>query len=199
MNAKDTILTAIEARGRGSVFTAKDFVLEVPRGTIDVTLSRLASVGRIRRIARGLYDCPKTSTLLNTPMPPEMTEVARAIARKHRWTIAPDGATAANELGLSQQVPAKIVYLSDGPSRKFRVGEQTITFKHASSKGMKMPNYSSRLIAQALRFLGRQNVNEDVIGRIRRTVPKKDRTRFLEEARYGTDWILATAQRIAQE
>jgi len=132
-------------------------------------------------------------------LPPDIDQAAQAIARKHRWTITPDGATAANTLGLSQQVPAKIVYLSDGPSRQLKVGWQVIWFRHASPKDLRMGNYSSRLIAQALRFLGRGNIDDEVLVKLRRMVPKKDRARFLRDAQYGTDWVLEVAQKIARE
>ena len=106
---------------------------------------------------------------------------------------------AANILGLSQQVPAKIVYLSDGPRRKFQVSNQIILFRHSGFKDMRMENYSSRLIAQALRFLGRGNVEQQVIGYLRRKLSEQEKMDFLQDARYGTDWILDVAQKIAQE
>ena len=104
---------------------------------------------------------------------------------------------AANLLGLSQQVPAKIVYLSDGPSRSFKIGSQTIRFRHASPKDLRMEHYSSRLIAQALRFLGRRHVDNRLIRKLRKKLSRQDRLRFLRDARYGTDWILDVAQTLA--
>jgi hypothetical protein len=151
----------------------------------------------IRRIGRGLYEYPRNSRLLNEPLPPDLEKAAQAVARKHRWTIAPEGAMAANLLGLSQQVPAKIVFLSDGPSKSFKVGNRTLVFRHAGPKDLRMDHYSSRLVARALRFLGKGNVNDSVIRRLRRKLKPRDRTRFLQDARYGTDWILEIAQRIA--
>ena len=100
-------------------------------------------------------------------------------------------------LGLSQQVPSKIVYLSDGPSRSLRVGSQTIAFRHASPKDLHLEHYSSRVIAQALRFLGKDHVDEQVVSHLRRKLPRGDRAKFLRDARYGTDWILEVAQETA--
>lgn len=199
MDTKGRILKQIEDRGTGSAFTAKDFAPIASRGTIDVILSRLVKEGLIRRIGRGLYDCPRQSDLLGGPVATDVDEAARAIARKHRWTIAPDGATAANMLGLSQQVPAKIVYLSDGPTRQFDVGQRTILFRHTSPKDLKMEHYSSRLLAQALRFVGRENVTQATVDHLRHRVPQADRKRFLKDARYGTGWILDVAQQMNQE
>jgi hypothetical protein len=152
----------------------------------------------IRRIGRGLYDYPGKSRLAQETLPPNIEQTARAVARKHRWTIAPEGAMAANLLGLSRQVPAKIVYLSDGPSRKIEAGNQTIVFRHARPKDLHMDHYSSRLIVNALRFLGKDNMDEKVIRHLQATLPAGDKERFLRDARYGTDWILEVAQKLTR-
>ena len=179
------------------MFTAKDFLPDHPRGTVDVVLSRLAGDGLIRRIGRGLYEFPRMGSLLDRPMPPDIDLAAQAIARKHRWTVAPDEATAANVLGLSQQVPAKIVYLSDGPSRALKVGNRTIRFRHASPKDLRLPHYSSRLVAQALRYVGKEHADTKVVALLKRRIPLEDRLQFREDVRYGTDWIVELAEKIA--
>jgi hypothetical protein len=198
MDAKERIQEHIKQQGLEKAFTAKDLVSVAARGTIDVTLSRLVKAGAIRRIGRGLYDSPRHSELLGQAVPPDIDQAAQAIARKHRWTITPDGATAANMLGLSQQVPAKIIYLSDGPTRQISVGRRKISFRHASPKDLKMPHYSSRLITQALRFLGKENVAPGVIERLRNNISQEDKERFLEDARYGTGWIYDVAKRLKE-
>ena len=198
MDAKERIQEHIKQQGLEKAFTAKDLVSVAARGTIDVTLSRLVKEGAIRRIGRGLYDCPRHSELLGEAVPPDIDQAAQAIARKHRWTITPDGAAAANMLGLSQQVPAKIIYLSDGPTRQISVGRRKISFRHASPKDLKMPHYSSRLITQALRFLGKDNVTPGIIDRLRNNIPQEDKERFLEDTRYGTGWIHDVAKRLKE-
>ena len=187
----------IRQEGRGWAFSRKDLRDIAPSGPVGVILARLVESGMIRRIGRGLYEYPRKSLLLKETLPPDIDRAAQAIARRHRWIIAPDGAMAANLLGLSQQVPAKIVYLSDGPSRKLGVGGQMVIFRHASPKDLRMEHYSSRLIAQALRFLGKSNVGEQVIRHLQRRLPSKDKARFVRDARHGTDWIFEVAQRVA--
>lgn len=187
----------IRQEGRGWAFSRKDLRDIAPSGPVGVILARLVKSGLIRRIGRGLYEYPRRSRLLDQTLPPDIDRTAQAIARKHRWTIAPDGAMAANLLGLSQQVPARIVYLSDGPTRTLVVGNQAIIFRHASPKDLRMEHYSSRLIAQALRCLGRNNVDDKVIQHFQQKLPNRDKVRFLRDARYGTDWILEVARRIA--
>jgi len=199
MDAKEHILDHVKREGMDEAFTVKDLVAVASRGAIDVALSRLVKEGTIRRIGRGLYDCPRRSEMLGEIVAPDIDQAAQAIARRHRWTIMPDGAVAANTLGLSQQVPAKIIYLSDGPTRQVSVGRRKISFRHASLKDMKMPHYASRLIAQAIRFLGKENIGPEVIDRLRRDVPAKDRDAFFEDACYGTGWIHDVAKRLKEE
>jgi len=105
---------------------------------------------------------------------------------------------AANLLGLSQQVPAKIVYRSDGPSRKIAIGNQTIVFRHTSPKHLHMDHEASRLVANALRFLGKGNVDDKAIEHLRARLTPKDKERFLRDSRYGADWIFGVAERIAR-
>ena len=112
---QDKIVARIERLGEGKAFSAKDFLDIASRGTIDMTLSGLTRNGTIRRIQRGLYDMPKVNPALSGKLSPDIDEAARAVARRQRWKIVPDGAWAANLLGLSTQVPSKITYLTDGP------------------------------------------------------------------------------------
>ena len=88
------------------------------RDAIDQALCRLVRAGIIRRFSWGLYDIPRYSDTLKTKLSPDIDQAARAMARKNGWVIQPSGAIAANMLGLSTQVPAKVVYLSNGPSKK---------------------------------------------------------------------------------
>jgi hypothetical protein len=106
---RDQIVARIGRLGGGKAFSAKDFLDIASRTTIDVTLAELARNGTVRRIRRGLYDMPRVNPALGGTLSPDIDEAARAIARRQRWKIVPDGAWAANLLGLSTQVPSKII------------------------------------------------------------------------------------------
>ena len=106
---RDQIVARIERLGEGKAFSAKDFLDIASRGTIDMALTSLTRRGIIRRVRRGLYDMPKVNRALGGELSPDIDEAARAIARRQRWKIVPEGAWAANLLGLSTQVPAKII------------------------------------------------------------------------------------------
>src|SRR5205085_10446002 len=107
---------------------------------------------------RSLYDLPRTSASLSGHVSPNIDEAAHAIARRQRWRIIPAGAWAANLLGLSTQVPAQIIYLTDGPNKKVPLGRRTIHFKHARPKSIAGLDGKPALAVQALRHLGKQNV-----------------------------------------
>src|SRR5271167_2218197 len=106
---RDQIVERIERLGAGRAFSAKDFLDIASRTTVDVTLASLTLTGKIRRIRRGLYDIPRINPALGGRLSPDIDEAAQAIARRQRWKIVPEGAWAANLLGLSTQVPSKII------------------------------------------------------------------------------------------
>lgn len=196
---KAQILERIHRLEAGTVFTAKDFLEIASRGTTDVTLSELVREGRIRRIRRGLYDSPRVRPTLGGVLSPDIDESARALARRHRWKIVPGGAWAANLLGLSTQVPAKISYLSDGPNKKVPVGRQTIHFKHARPQALAGAEGKPMLAVQALRHFGKQHVDEAMIARLGRLLSKPEKRKLLEASRFGVDWIYDVARKIAED
>src|SRR4051794_6480783 len=147
------ILDLVRERGRGKVFISKDFLDLGMREAVDQALSRLARTGEIRRLGRGLYHCPRVNETLGIELPPDAEEVAQALARKTGSRIVPSGAVAANALGLSTQVPAKPVSLTDGRTREVRVGNTVFTVRHAAPKDIPAGSPSSALVIQALHFL----------------------------------------------
>ena len=193
------ILARIQRLGKEKAFLAKDFLDIGSRGIIDMTLAGLAREGTIRRIRRGLYDKPRVSRSLGGELSPNIDEAARALARRYRWKIVPDGAWAANLLGLSTQVPAKIVYLSDGPSKKIPLDRRTIQFKHARPQALAAGNGKSVLVVQALRHLGKEGVDQKTLLRLKRTLSVAERRQLLKTTRLGVDWIYDLAKKIAQE
>ena len=165
-------------------------------GTLGRVLVRLVEDGTIRRIDRGLFDYPRINEKLGGLLSPDIDQVAQALARKFRWTIVPQGALAANRLGLTRQVPARYVYLSDGPARQLRIGNRTIRFQHARPKDLRTDSVLSATVIQALRHLGRDAADQKVIEALRNMLVAKDRKRLVEDTRYGTDWIHQIAKQL---
>jgi hypothetical protein len=196
---KDQILARINRLGNGKAFSAKDFLDIASRGTIDMALSGLTLSGAIRRVRRGLYDMPKVNPSLGGKLSPDIDEAARAIARRQRWKIVPDGAWAANLLSLSTQVPAKIIYLTDGPNKEVLIGRRTIHFKHARPKAMAGLEGKFALVVQALRYLGKEGVGPREIDTLRAALSPAEKRKLVKDAQFGVDWIYEVAKRIAEK
>jgi hypothetical protein len=195
---RDQIVTRIERLGAGKAFSAKDFLDIASRGTIDMTLSDLTRKGTIRRIWRGLFDMPKVNPALGGKLSPDVDEAARAIARRQKWKIVPEGAWAANLLGLLTQVPAKIIYLTDGPNNEVPIGRRRIHFKHARPKGMAGIDGKLALVVQALRYLGKERVGPREIDTVRAALSPTEKRRLVKDTRFGVDWIYEVAKRIGE-
>jgi hypothetical protein len=155
--------------------------------------------GSIRRVVRGVYDLPRFSELLSTELSPDIDQVAQALARKFAWRIQPSGAVAQNLVGLSTQVPARAVYLSDGPNRSYQVGPAALAFEHTALKeaGFGLPE--SGLIVQALKSLGQERVTPEVISKIRAWLAPSLRARVLADTATATGWVYAALRRIAEK
>ncbi len=196
---RDQIVARIERLGEGKAFSAKDFLDIASRTTIDVTLAALTLDGKIRRVRRGLYDMPKVNPALGGTLSPDIDEAAHALARRQRWKIVPDGAWAANLLGLSTQVPAKIIYLTDGPNKEVPIGRRSIHFKHARPKAMAGLEGKFALVVQALRYLGKEGVGQREIDKLREALSPAEKRKLVKDTRFGVDWIYGVAKTIAEK
>jgi hypothetical protein len=196
---KDRIIARIRAKGRGRVYVAKDFLDLGGRAAVDQALSRMAREGTLRRLGRGLYDYPKRNARLGIDVMPDADRVAEAIARKRGSQIQRSGAFAANGLGLTTQVPGKDVYLTDSTSAKVPVGKRTVTLKHAAPKGIATRDKVVGPVLQALYFLGKDGISEDVITRLRGMLSAKDKEKLLKQSRYTVGWLADAVHRVALE
>ena len=194
---RKAILEHIHAAGRGQVFTPKDFLGAGTRYATDQALSRLMRAGEIQRLGRGLYYYPRTNPKLGIQVAPDVDQIAQAIGRRTGSRMVPSGAVAANLFGLSTQVPAKFIYLSDGRSRRLHVGNIEIQIKHVSPKELPPGSQTSAMVLQALRYLGREAVEAKVIAKLRAALPARQKRELLQDARYTTDWIAEAIRKIA--
>jgi hypothetical protein len=193
------VLSRIYGNGRGWAFSQADFADLGSRSAVDSSLFRLEKEEIIRRVIRGVYDYPRYSELLKKTVVPDIDQVAHALARKFGWRIQPDGATAQNLLGLSTQVPARIVYLSDGPDRSYAVGNQTLAFEHTALKESVFKLAQSRLVVQALKSLGEERISPKVVSKIREQLDPALRRKILLDTKTSTGWVYAAIQEIARE
>ncbi len=151
----DNIMKRIRGHGRGTwVFNAKDFLDLGNRAAVDQSLSRLYRDGTLRRVGRGLYDWPRFSQVLGRPAPVDLDAAVAAIARRDNIRVMPDGLTAAHRLGLTNAVPAKVVYWTDGSTRAIPVGDRTIHLKHVRPGLIRWAHHAAAPVVSAMMWLG---------------------------------------------
>lgn len=163
-SAYNTIKSQVEMSNKGTLFFPEGFA---PIGSSDAVRSalvRLCQSGELVRVAQGIYFKPKIDTKWGSGMiPPSIEEIAEGIAKRDKVRIAPTGAYVLNQLGLSTQIPANVVYLTDGSQRRVSVGKgKGILFKHSSE--MRIFAYQSRLmqmIVTAMREIGEGNLTDE--------------------------------------
>jgi hypothetical protein len=193
-----TILKSITRRGRGLVFVPADFLEFGSREAVDIVLHRLCRKGTIRRLARGVYDYPKQHSSLGI-LQPNAETVARAMAGRDHTRLLPAGACAANLLGLSEQVPAKAVFLTDGPSRTVTIGPMTIQLRHTTPRNMAAAGRLSGLLIQALRELGKDHVTDGRRSQLRKSLPQTERRELLKDIKLAPAWMHPILRELAEE
>jgi hypothetical protein len=191
------ILRRIVGKKKGWVFAPSHFHDLGNRAAVDQALSRLVRSGDIRRLARGLYDYPKNHPDFGS-LPPSADRVAAALAEKDNLKIQPSGAYAANLLGLSEQVPAKVVFLTDGSTRIVQVGNRHIKFKKTTPKNMATAGRVSGLVIQALRYMKQGNIDEKVINSLKRRLSAEDKKQLISDIRYAPAWIEKVVRRLQE-
>jgi hypothetical protein len=208
---ENTMLSRIYGRGRGWAFSKKDFNAVGEAGSIDRALSRMAEKGVIRRVMRGLYDYPAYSKLLKKELSPDIDQVAHALARKFGWQIQISGNAALNVMGLSTQVPTQYLYLSDGPSKTYQVGNIAIEFKKTRFTQLGLKYTANEILVQAIQALGErplsQNEKHKIIQYLAKTSGIKDVAqsgrlnevlinRILKDTQYATSWIVSNIRQV---
>jgi len=182
------MLARIKAREGGFVFTSTDFLDLGSRHAVDKALSRMAAAETIRRISRGLYDVPCRHPIVGIAGP-SIDNFAKALAAKRGTRMQPTGAYAANLLGLSDQVPAKVVFLTDGRSRRVRLDKLDIVFRQTSPRNMATAGRISGLVIQALRYLGKTHVNDVAVARLNRNLSAENKAQLIKDVNYAPAWI----------
>lgn len=182
------VLSLIYGHGRGWVFTPTHFQGLGTRNAISSALKRFKASGIIRQLARGLYDYPVSDSVIGS-IAPSADRIARALVVRDAIRLQPCGAYAANQLGLSEQVPSRVVFLTDGPARKVKIGKREIILQHTTPRNMATAGRKSGTIIQALRYLGKGQVDDRVIAMLHRRIEDKDRARLRKDLIHAPAWI----------
>lgn len=184
---------------RGWVFSKNDFLDLGNDDLVRKALSSLEAKGTIRRVLRGLYDYPRISKLLNQQMGPDLDQVAQALARKSGWRIQPSENTALNLLGLSSQVPAQAVYLSDGPAKSYEIGNRVLIFKKRALKESGFKIRESELVVQALKALGCDRIDSDIRKKLAGALPADIWKKMVRDTKTAPAWVHDIIRSIAEE
>lgn len=144
-----------------------------------------------------MYDVPRKHALLGT-LWPSIDHVADAVARKDGLRLQPTGVYAANLLGLSEQVPAQVVYLTDGATRIVKVGPTQIVFKRTTPRHMAAAGRLSGLLIQGFRSMGEKHVKPQHIERLRSRIPAEERAKILADLALAPVWMHALFKEIAR-
>ena len=182
------------------VYTPKDFLDLGSREAVDQALSRLVKARRLRRVGHGLYDIPRFSNVLNRSAPVDLNAAIAALARRDGVRIMQDGLVFANQLGLTNAVPAKVSYVTDGHSRTLKIDGRTVRFRHAGPSVMQWVGRPSAPVVQALRWLGpRAATDSQIVSTLSRHLPDDVKLDLLHNSRDLPGWAVPLARSIASD
>ena len=178
LDLKAAILDRVIQKAPAAAWTPADFLDLGSRDAVDQALHRLTRSGDIRRIARGLYDKPQLNSLTRKPTNPDPRTIVDALARRDQARMIVDGMTAANDLGLSDAVPARIVVHTDARLKPIKLGNLQIDFKTTAPSKLHWAGRPAMRIVQALHWL--HDIAADTDAAV-----KKRLTTILADSKHG--------------
>ena len=196
----DTIKQRIEDHikhgHKNSIYMLADFRDLGNYSGVKEAVSKLISEGKLFRVRRGIYKSPYYSSFLQEEVEPSPLDVAKKIARKNRWTIAPSGNTALNALGLSTQVPAEYHFVSSGTNKEVGLGGIKLYFKHVPPKEIAGISAKSTLIIEAIKALDRHGMDDSARAKIASLLSDTEKKRLALESRTSRVWIAEEIKKI---
>ena len=185
----------IESLGKGTVFLASDLDM-ADKAVLRVYLSRRVESGLITRLAPGVFCIPRYSEVLKSSIPPDIDDVAKAIAKSEKSRIIPVGSYALYKAGLTTQVPATAVFGTDGTARVIRLSDgRTIKFKAVAAKNFAYDSHIMQTVVSAMREIGEKNITDDEIARIRKACSSVEKKTFESDLRLAPEWISKALKR----
>jgi hypothetical protein len=173
---------------RGVAFFTTDFASYGNSKTCNKALVRLTKQKKITRVARGIYTIPRKSLFFGH-VTPSIETIAQGIARRDKARIIPTGLFAENLLGLSTQVPMKVVYLTDGTPRKLMINDTPLIFKKTSPKNLATYGKISTLVIQALKSITKDKVTDYEIEKVINHLKKENPQYLAHDIKLAPEWI----------
>ncbi|QIN44009.1 hypothetical protein FOY64_03915 [Mycoplasma capricolum subsp. capripneumoniae] len=181
------------------IFISQDFSDIASNETVRRTLNKLVEEEKIKRVINGFYYNPRYIELIHEYEPFEVEELAYSIARKYNWEIAPFGIACLNILGLSTQVPAKIIFVSSGKNKIYNIDGWIIEFKKVSNKEICNMSWTTKIVIQAIKEIDKNKLTKKDIRIIRNNLSVLEKQNLLREAKYTTTWIFDYIKQICKE
>lgn len=194
----DQIKNRINDFDSRKVFINNDFLDIAGNETVRRTLNQLVSENKITRVINGFYYNPRYSELIGEYEAVSIHELALAIARKYNWNIAPYNSTALNLLGLSTQVPTHYKYISSGRYKEYKIGGTVLEFKKVNPGEIANMSLKTATVIQAIKSLGKENINAQVIQKIRENLSEKERIDLMNESKSVPAWIYEVIREICE-
>ena len=185
---ENRIAKALKTYPKGFVLFVNDFLDYGNPESVKKALLRLKEKEILVSLAHGIYLYPKVDKELGILFP-TTEEITKAIARRDKARIILTGVHALNKLGLSTQVPMKVVYLTDGAARTVTVGKRTIAFKKTSPKNLLITGELSGLAIQALKTIGQNNMDDKILEKIKNILRQEKKENILKDAKLSPAWI----------
>lgn len=181
------------------VFFANDFLDIASNATVRQILKRLADEDKIKRVIDGFYYNPSYSELIGEYEAVSIHELALAIARKYNWNIAPCSSTALNLIGLSTQVPTHYKYISSGRYKKYKIGDTVLEFKKVNPGEIANMSLKTATVIQAIKSLGKENINSEVVRKIREYLTEEEISDLMDEAKSVPSWIYEVIREVSED
>ena len=188
MSIEDQVEDIVRKKKSGSILFSEDFQGLQNPGAVKVALHRMVNRGDIKRIARGIFAKLKYSDLVGEVLP-TTEEIAKSIAKRDKARILPTGSYAMHMLGLTTQIPLKLIYLTDGSPRTITIGKRTIQFKKTTPKNLSLKGEVSKLVVQALREIGKDKATEEEIDKIETLLKKESKKTLKHDIALAPQWI----------
>ena len=185
------IKNIVTKKRKGTIVFTDDFKKIGDGGTIRVSLFRLCKEGVLIRLANGIFLYPKIDKKFGLGVIyPSIFEIANEIAKREKARLMPTGVYAMNRLGLSTQVPAKVIFLTDGSPRTIKIGQNaTIKFQKTTAKNLAFKGKITQLVCFALKEIGENNITDEHLKKIKQILSLESNKIIEHDAELAPEWI----------
>jgi len=185
------IFEYIKKKRRGKIFFAEDFRHLGTLDNIRFVLFSLCKKNILIRLANGIFLYPKIDKKFGLGVIyPSIFDIANEIAKKEKARLIPTGVYAMNRIGLSTQVPAKVIFLTDGAPRTIKIGKNaTIKFQKTTAKNLSFKGKITQLVCSALKEIGKDNVTDEQLQKIKEALSLENNKIIEHDAELAPEWI----------